>query len=98
MEYDEDPKIREDQIKNNLLVTSIDPDCGKRPSVETSLHEIIPYPFVVHTHPTMVNASLCSQKAEEKVNNLFGSDVVLDNIPTQDTHWLKRCKKVSRTI
>jgi rhamnose utilization protein RhaD (predicted bifunctional aldolase and dehydrogenase) len=76
LEYDEDPKNREDQIKTNLMATSIDANCGKRPSVETSLHEMIPYPFVVHTHPTLVNALLCSQKAEEKVKSLFGTDVL----------------------
>ena len=39
-----------------------------RPSVETSMHEIINYPFVVHTHPTLVNAITCANKAEETIS------------------------------
>ncbi len=47
-----------------------------RPSVETSLHDIFDHPFVVHTHPTLVNALLCSQQAKEKTEELFGDDVL----------------------
>lgn len=44
----------------------------KRPSVETSLHNIIGYAYVVHLHPTLVNALMCSQNAESELRKLFG--------------------------
>jgi rhamnose utilization protein RhaD (predicted bifunctional aldolase and dehydrogenase) len=40
--------------KNNFLslnLNSIDPNINLRPSIETSLHAIIPSKFVIHTHP-----------------------------------------------
>ena len=56
--YSEDPAEREDQVKTDLYKSILDPSQNKRPSVETSLHEIIRYKFVVHLHPTLVNGIL----------------------------------------
>jgi rhamnose utilization protein RhaD (predicted bifunctional aldolase and dehydrogenase) len=69
--YNNDPGIREELVKEGLYAAVVYP-AGKRPSVETSLHEIIPYSFVVHTHPTFVNGLLCSVNSKNIVNRLFG--------------------------
>jgi rhamnose utilization protein RhaD (predicted bifunctional aldolase and dehydrogenase) len=74
--YSEDIQLREAQVKEDLLAARVDPETGLRPSVETSLHDLIGYPFVVHTHPTLVNALMCSQQAEEKTRGLFGEEVL----------------------
>ena len=68
--YSDDSDEREEQVKNDLAVATLTK--GKRPSVETSLHNAIKWPFVVHLHPTVVNGLLCSVDAEKKVKNLFG--------------------------
>ena len=40
------------QIKNcSVKLESLDPNINLRPSIETSLHAIIPSKFVIHTHP-----------------------------------------------
>ncbi len=57
-----------------------------RPSVETSMHEIINYPFVVHTHPTLVNAITCANKAEETIRLLFGEGALY--IPWADPGYI----------
>jgi rhamnose utilization protein RhaD (predicted bifunctional aldolase and dehydrogenase) len=69
--YSEDPLKREEQIKNKLLNARLFPEKGQRPSVETSLHNMIGYKYVIHTHPYIINALLCSNAAAEKVNILF---------------------------
>ncbi|MCK4749168.1 MAG: class II aldolase/adducin family protein, partial [Bacteroidales bacterium] len=48
----------------------ISPD-NLRPSVETSLHNLIEYAYVIHTHPTLVNALMCSNDAEKEVKARF---------------------------
>ncbi|MEI8226562.1 MAG: SDR family NAD(P)-dependent oxidoreductase, partial [Bacteroidota bacterium] len=48
----------------------------KRPSVETSLHEIIQYKFIVHLHPTLINGLLCSRNAKSLTHKLFGESVL----------------------
>jgi rhamnose utilization protein RhaD (predicted bifunctional aldolase and dehydrogenase) len=47
----------------------------KRPSVETLLHDILPFAYVVHTHPAVVNAVACSREGEAAVRRLFGDGV-----------------------
>jgi rhamnose utilization protein RhaD (predicted bifunctional aldolase and dehydrogenase) len=49
---------------------------NKRPSVETLLHDILPFAYVVHTHPALVNGLCCSKNGEAKAAELFGDDAV----------------------
>ncbi len=74
--YSDDPVAREDQVKTDMLRSITDPGKNKRPSVETSLHEIINYDFVVHLHPTLINGVLCSRNAKKIIMQLFGERVL----------------------
>ncbi|MDT8402245.1 MAG: class II aldolase/adducin family protein [Bacteroidales bacterium] len=74
-DYSTDPFLREEEIKKDLL-DAIKGDSNKRPSVETSLHNLINFPYVVHTHPTSVNALLCSVDAKMLTKKLFGNEVL----------------------
>lgn len=74
--YSEDPSEREEQVKNDMFLSMTEPAKGKRPSVETSLHEVIQYKFVVHLHPTLVNGLLCSRGAKSLIQKLFGETVL----------------------
>jgi rhamnose utilization protein RhaD (predicted bifunctional aldolase and dehydrogenase)/NAD(P)-dependent dehydrogenase (short-subunit alcohol dehydrogenase family) len=73
--YSTDPGKRESEVKADFYRASKS-DPSLRPSVETSLHEAINYPFVVHTHPTVVNAVTCSVKARESIEAIFGDEVL----------------------
>ena len=68
--YSSNPAEREEEVKNDLAAANLTKN--KRPSVETSLHNIIGYAFVVHLHPTLVNALMCSRNAESELKKLFG--------------------------
>lgn len=74
--YSEDPVIREDEVKNDLFNSIIGSKQDKRPSVETSLHELIRYKFVVHLHPALINGILCSRNAKSLIIRLFGETVL----------------------
>ena len=67
--YSADTAEREAQVKDDLAAACITKD--RRPSVETSMHNAISYAFVVHLHPTAVNAMMCSVQAEAKCKELF---------------------------
>jgi NAD(P)-dependent dehydrogenase (short-subunit alcohol dehydrogenase family)/rhamnose utilization protein RhaD (predicted bifunctional aldolase and dehydrogenase) len=75
--YSEEAFQREEQIKNDLLASRTDPAGGGRPSVESSLHEMLDWRYVVHTHPFEVNALLCARDAEREVQSLFGDSTLL---------------------
>jgi NAD(P)-dependent dehydrogenase (short-subunit alcohol dehydrogenase family)/rhamnose utilization protein RhaD (predicted bifunctional aldolase and dehydrogenase) len=74
--YSDDPVIREDQVKTDLINSITDPTQNKRPSVETSLHDLIRYKYVVHLHPTLINGVLCSRNAKNLTLQLFDDKVL----------------------
>ncbi|NJM15429.1 MAG: class II aldolase [Bacteroidales bacterium] len=71
--YSQDALSREQEVKADLNAAVLFPK-DKRPSVETSMHEIIQFPFVVHTHPTLANGLLCASNSKESVLSIFGNN------------------------
>jgi len=69
--YSANAAEREEQVKNDLADATITK--GKRPSVETSMHNVIDFAFVVHMHPTLVNGLMCAVNAESDLKKLFGA-------------------------
>jgi rhamnose utilization protein RhaD (predicted bifunctional aldolase and dehydrogenase) len=73
--------LGDDEVEAGLEAARIDARATARPSVETVLHalalQLERVRFVGHTHPTAVNAILCSQKAEEAIaGRLFPDEIV----------------------
>ena len=83
--YNTDPIRREAEVKEDLQ-KACRPGLQVRPSVETSLHDLINYAFVVHTHPTLVNAITCSVRVREIIHDLFGDDALY--IPYTDPGYV----------
>ena len=83
-EYSEDPFQREREIKDDLMAANLTPD--RRPSVETSLHDLIEYKFVVHLHPTLVNGLMCGHDAAAFVLQIFGEEALY--IPYTDPGYI----------
>jgi rhamnose utilization protein RhaD (predicted bifunctional aldolase and dehydrogenase) len=73
--YPDDPIRREEEVKEDLKKSVISPE-HLRPSVETSLHNLIDYSYIVHTHPTAINALLCANNARQEVEERFGSEAL----------------------
>jgi rhamnose utilization protein RhaD (predicted bifunctional aldolase and dehydrogenase) len=77
----EQDDISDDAVKEGLEATKVDPSVSVRPSVETVLHalalQLEGINFVGHTHPTAINAVLCSQQGEEAASGrLFPDHIV----------------------
>ncbi len=83
--YAQDATQREAEVKADLT-NAIVSSGNNRPSVETSMHEIIDYPFVVHTHPTRVNAVMCANNAKKTCTDLFGDQALF--IPYTDPGYI----------
>jgi len=73
--YSEDSVLREEQVKSDMQEAIISPK-DLRPSVETSLHNLIDHAFIVHTHPTIINAVMCANDAQKEVEERFGSEAL----------------------
>ncbi len=94
-QFSEDSDERELQVKNALFEACFDPGSAKRPSVETSLHDILNYPFVVHLHPTIVNALMCGKDSHPITQKLFGDEALY--IPYTDPGYVL-FKKVEKEV
>ena len=75
-QYSEDPVTREEEVKSDLFAAIEGGAQGKRPSVETSLHNLIGFAFVVHLHPTILNGILCSRNSKNLITQFFGTEVL----------------------
>ena len=51
---------------------------GRRPSVEAPMHEIMPFKYVVHTHPALVNGMTCGQNGKDICAELFPEALWVD--------------------
>jgi len=94
--YSDDPSAREEQVKADMFHSILDPEKNKRPSVETSLHEIIQYKFIVHLHPTLINGLLCSRNGKSLTHKLFGESVLF--VPYTDPGYILFKKLESEII
>lgn len=74
--YSPDPLRREAEIKADLMASRTEPEKGGRPSVEASLHEMLEWRLVVHTHPYAVNALTCSRDGEAAARELFNDEAL----------------------
>ena len=51
---------------------------GRRPSVEAPMHEIMPFKYVVHTHPALVNGMTCGNDGKKICGELFPEALWVD--------------------
>ncbi len=73
-EYSKDSFEREREVKDDLAAANLTPE--RRPSVETSMHDVIDYSYVVHLHPTAVNGIMCANDVEKQIEPIFGTDTI----------------------
>ncbi len=83
--YSPDKDIREEQVLADLMASRVDPE-SRRPSVETLLHGLFPYTWVIHTHPAQINGITCSREGEKAARRVFGGEILW--IPVIDPGYI----------
>ena len=73
--YPESSEERESAVLADMMAARKS-GVEKRPSVEALLHDIIPFNFVVHLHPALVNGLTCSRQGEKAMTEIFGEDAI----------------------
>ena len=58
-------------VAKQMMMDAVCPESAGRPSVEAPLHELLPFTYIVHLHPAMVNGMTCSEKGAETCAALF---------------------------
>ena len=65
-----------DPVMRVAMAARLRDEGDQRPSVECVFHALIPRRFVVHTHPTTVNALTCATDGEAIARDLFGDEIL----------------------
>ena len=65
-----------DEVMQVALGARVGTFDDRRPSVECLFHALLPERFVLHTHPTTVNALTCAKRGAEIAGKLLGSGVL----------------------
>ena len=73
-QYSDNSIEREAQAAADLLAACV--SVGRKPSVETLLHNVLSSRFVVHLHPTVINGLTSSNNVEAETLRLFGNSVI----------------------
>ncbi|NBK21074.1 MAG: class II aldolase [Spirochaetia bacterium] len=68
--YSDDDDEREEEVLADMMACRLEGE-SVRPSVEALLHALLPFPYVVHLHPALVNGITCSQEGERAIARLF---------------------------
>lgn len=92
-QYPEDDATREEMALNDLMASRHITHMNRRPSVETSLHDLFPYSFVLHLHPSMVNGLTCGVLGAKYCNELFSDKAVWIPITKPGYILAKVCKQ-----
>jgi rhamnose utilization protein RhaD (predicted bifunctional aldolase and dehydrogenase) len=74
--YPEEADKREEAVLADMMAARAPGEEQKRPSVETLLHDLLPFAFVVHTHPSLVNGLTCSMNEETAAAELFAGEAL----------------------
>jgi rhamnose utilization protein RhaD (predicted bifunctional aldolase and dehydrogenase) len=75
-EYPPSGTERESAVLADIMDSRSAGEEEKRPSVEVLLHDIMPFSYVIHLHPALVNGLTCSRRGEEAMREIFGEKAV----------------------
>lgn len=68
--YSTDDDEREEEVLKDMMACRLEGEFS-RPSVEALLHALLPFAYVVHLHPALVNGVTCSVDGERAIARLF---------------------------
>ena len=74
--YSTDTTKREAEVLADMLAAREAGEEAKRPSVEALLHSLLPFKFVVHTHPALINGVTCGKNGRKLVEKIFGAEAI----------------------
>lgn len=77
-QYPSTDKERESAFLADVMAARLPGEENKRPSVEALLHALLPYRYVLHLHPALVNGLTCAVDGEVCAKRLFPDAVWVD--------------------
>ncbi len=75
-DYGKDLALSEKKVLRDMMDARELGEEEKRPSVETLLHQMLPFKLVLHVHPALVNGLTCGKNGEKMCAEIFGKDAL----------------------
>lgn len=91
--YSSDKNVREAEVLVDMMSSRCEGEKAKRPSVETLLHNLFIYSYVLHVHPAIVNGLTCSNDGEKVMKKMF-PDAIWVNETEPGYILASKCKKL----
>ncbi|MCL2662774.1 MAG: class II aldolase/adducin family protein [Oscillospiraceae bacterium] len=88
---------REDKALADMMAARLPGEEAKRPSIESVLHAMFPYKFVLHVHPPLINGLTCSKSGKEVCEKLFGDRAVWIDLTTPGLFLAQSCNNAFST-
>ena len=75
----------------NIFASKVKSYClnNQKPSIETGLHAVIPYNYVIHSHSVYANVVTCAGEADEILYDLFKNEYVFVPYATPGVELIK---------
>ncbi|MDD5602046.1 MAG: class II aldolase/adducin family protein [Candidatus Izemoplasmatales bacterium] len=93
--YADEEKERETQVLTDLMASRCFGEVN-RPSVESQLHDLFPYQYVLHVHPAKVNGLTCSIEGESWTNSRLAQQAVWVEATKPGYILAMTCQKISQ--
>ncbi|MBQ2945700.1 MAG: SDR family NAD(P)-dependent oxidoreductase [Clostridia bacterium] len=74
--YSEDSDTREAEVLADMMAARRAGEEHKRPSVETLLHDVFDYSFILHLHPSRINGLTCAKDWKSAFDKYFAVNSV----------------------
>jgi rhamnose utilization protein RhaD (predicted bifunctional aldolase and dehydrogenase) len=78
-QYSDDDQKREEEVLADMMACRLAGE-KSRPSVEALLHALLPFAYVVHLHPALVNGITCSQEGQRAALRLFPTALWIEEV------------------
>ena len=78
-DYPEDEQAREAAVLADMMASRVEGET-RRPSVETSLHDLFKQSYVLHLHPANVNGITCAVDGEKTIREMFPTAVWIEAV------------------
>ncbi len=74
--YSADADAREAEVLSDMMAARRAGEEHKRPSVETLLHDVFDYAFILHLHPSRINGLTCAKNWKAPFDKYFAGNSV----------------------
>jgi rhamnose utilization protein RhaD (predicted bifunctional aldolase and dehydrogenase) len=85
---------REEKALADMMAARLPGEETKRPSVESVLHAMFPYKFVLHVHPPLINGLTCGKSGKKDCEKLFGDKAVWIELTKPGLVLAQTCNKI----